>query len=155
MLSIGLWRWYINITITIVDIIHRPVFYLNYNVSETGFCLHLLVEDQYIGPTWVSTTRTRRQNPVSETLCFKCKTGRLVMSRIIIVVLICNRHKSIDLVSRNACTVIGSIVDCLGWKDVFIFSIASNPTVTLKYPPKEWAIDSLYSVLLGGGGGGV
>jgi hypothetical protein len=25
MLSIGLWRWYINITITILDIIHRPV----------------------------------------------------------------------------------------------------------------------------------
>jgi hypothetical protein len=31
MLSIGLWRWYINITITILDIIHRPVFYLKLN----------------------------------------------------------------------------------------------------------------------------
>jgi hypothetical protein len=29
MLSIGVWRWYINITITIVGIIHRSVFYLN------------------------------------------------------------------------------------------------------------------------------
>jgi hypothetical protein len=29
MLSVGLWRWYINITITILDIIHRPVFYLH------------------------------------------------------------------------------------------------------------------------------
>jgi hypothetical protein len=28
MRSIGLWRWYINITITTLDIIHRPVFYL-------------------------------------------------------------------------------------------------------------------------------
>jgi hypothetical protein len=28
MLSIGLWRWYINITITILDNIRRPVFYL-------------------------------------------------------------------------------------------------------------------------------
>jgi hypothetical protein len=28
MLSIGLWRWYINITITILDIIRRSVFYL-------------------------------------------------------------------------------------------------------------------------------
>jgi hypothetical protein len=28
MLSTGLWRWYINITITILDIIHHPVFYL-------------------------------------------------------------------------------------------------------------------------------
>jgi hypothetical protein len=26
--SIGLWRWYINITVTIQDIIHRPAFYL-------------------------------------------------------------------------------------------------------------------------------
>jgi hypothetical protein len=26
----GLWRWYINITITILDIIHRPVFYLKH-----------------------------------------------------------------------------------------------------------------------------
>jgi hypothetical protein len=29
--SLGLWRWYINITITILDIIHRPVFYLKHN----------------------------------------------------------------------------------------------------------------------------
>jgi hypothetical protein len=28
MLSIGLWRWYVNITIRILDIIHGPVFYL-------------------------------------------------------------------------------------------------------------------------------
>jgi hypothetical protein len=28
MLSTGLWVWYFNITITILDIIHRPVFYL-------------------------------------------------------------------------------------------------------------------------------
>jgi hypothetical protein len=27
MLSVGLWRWYINVTITILDIIHRPVLY--------------------------------------------------------------------------------------------------------------------------------
>jgi hypothetical protein len=31
MLSIGLWQWYINITITILDIIHRPDFYLKLN----------------------------------------------------------------------------------------------------------------------------
>jgi hypothetical protein len=29
--STGLWRWYINITITILEIIHRPVFYLQLN----------------------------------------------------------------------------------------------------------------------------
>jgi hypothetical protein len=51
MLSIGLWRWYIYITITILDIIHRPVFYLTYKVSETSFCLRLQVEDPQLGPT--------------------------------------------------------------------------------------------------------
>jgi hypothetical protein len=40
MLSIGLWRRYINITITIVDIIHRPVFYLKLN-STLYVCLYL------------------------------------------------------------------------------------------------------------------
>jgi hypothetical protein len=33
MQSIGLWRWYINITVTILDIIHRPVFYLKRTVD--------------------------------------------------------------------------------------------------------------------------
>jgi hypothetical protein len=28
----------ISITITILDIIRRPVFYLKHNVLETGFC---------------------------------------------------------------------------------------------------------------------
>jgi hypothetical protein len=31
MLSIGLWRWYIKTTITILAIINRPVFYLTLN----------------------------------------------------------------------------------------------------------------------------
>jgi hypothetical protein len=44
MLSVGLWRRYINITIIIVDIIHRPIFYLRLNVSETGFCPRLQVD---------------------------------------------------------------------------------------------------------------
>jgi hypothetical protein len=34
MLSIGLWRWYINITITILDIIHLPVFYLKQRFGD-------------------------------------------------------------------------------------------------------------------------
>jgi hypothetical protein len=34
MLSIGLLRWYINGTITILDIIHRPVFYLKLNSTQ-------------------------------------------------------------------------------------------------------------------------
>jgi hypothetical protein len=39
-----------NKTNTILDIIHRPVFHLKHNVSETGFCLHLPVEPMRLGP---------------------------------------------------------------------------------------------------------
>jgi hypothetical protein len=64
MLSIGLWRWCINISITILDIIHRPIFYLKLEASETGFS----------GPETVCPFGTTdlvpaqdRQNSVSET----------------------------------------------------------------------------------------
>jgi hypothetical protein len=50
MKSLGLsWR-YINVTITILEIIHRPVFYLKQNVSETEFYPSLLVEPVQLGP---------------------------------------------------------------------------------------------------------
>jgi hypothetical protein len=44
MLSTGLWRWYINLATTILDIIQRSVLYLKHNVSETGFWLRLRIE---------------------------------------------------------------------------------------------------------------
>jgi hypothetical protein len=52
MLSVGFWRWYINITITILDIIHRPVFYLKKKTfwrldSVSVFRWKLLIWDQY------------------------------------------------------------------------------------------------------------
>jgi hypothetical protein len=34
MLSIGLRRWYIHLTATILDIIHRPVFYLKLTMGN-------------------------------------------------------------------------------------------------------------------------
>jgi hypothetical protein len=43
-------RWYINITITILNTINRPVFYLKHDVSETGVCLCLQAELAQIGP---------------------------------------------------------------------------------------------------------
>jgi hypothetical protein len=36
-------------TITILDIIHRPVFYLKHNVSEDGFCSRFQVEATQLG----------------------------------------------------------------------------------------------------------
>jgi hypothetical protein len=50
MLFIGFWRWYINITKIILNIIHRPVFYSKQNFSKTGFCLRLQVEPTQLGP---------------------------------------------------------------------------------------------------------
>jgi hypothetical protein len=37
------WSWYIDITIIILDIIHRSVLYLKYDVSENQFCLRNVV----------------------------------------------------------------------------------------------------------------
>jgi hypothetical protein len=80
------------ITITILDIIHRPVFCLKLNVSETGFCLRLQVEPTQLCPVdrarelenclrrqtscvcWDQLSRLhlkKEQNPISETSCFK------------------------------------------------------------------------------------
>jgi hypothetical protein len=45
----------IVITVTVLDIIHRPVVYLKYNHSETGFCHRLqeeLTELGQIDVTW-------------------------------------------------------------------------------------------------------
>jgi hypothetical protein len=53
MLSIGLWRWYISITITILGIIHSPVSYIKHNVSKTGFCLDLQAELTQLNPNLV------------------------------------------------------------------------------------------------------
>jgi hypothetical protein len=56
MVSIGLKLLYANITVTVLDIIHHPVFYLKQDVSETGFCLHLQVDRSQLGSeTEVST----------------------------------------------------------------------------------------------------
>jgi hypothetical protein len=37
---------FLLITITVLDIIHHPVFYLKHNVSKAEFCLHLQVEPE-------------------------------------------------------------------------------------------------------------
>jgi hypothetical protein len=51
MPSIGLWRWYINITITILDIIHRPVFCLKLNSTQHCRVVHASQETHYVSLT--------------------------------------------------------------------------------------------------------
>jgi hypothetical protein len=87
MLSIGLWRWYINITITILDIIQRPAFYLKHDVSETDFCLRLEAKP------------TQKDSTEWASLYLRLETGRWIMSRFMIVILIYHRHKPIDIIN--------------------------------------------------------
>jgi hypothetical protein len=47
MPSLGLWRWYINITITVLDIIHRAVFYLKQAIDN----VHTSLETRYVSTT--------------------------------------------------------------------------------------------------------
>jgi hypothetical protein len=46
----------INITVSIVYIIHRSIVYLKHNISETGFCLLLQVEHTQLGPVQRQTS---------------------------------------------------------------------------------------------------
>jgi hypothetical protein len=102
-----------TITITVLDIIHCPVFYSNYDVSETTFChvfrWNLLNWAQqrepywcsgdtlalFIELNWIGSTLKRRQNPVTETSYLKQKTGRTIFI-IAIVTLTYQRHKPTD-----------------------------------------------------------
>jgi hypothetical protein len=69
------------ITITILNVIHRPVFGLKLSISEIVFCLCLQVKPTAgvqrqglalsIWLNWVCSSWRRRQNPVSETSYFK------------------------------------------------------------------------------------
>jgi hypothetical protein len=51
------------ITITILNIIHCPDFYLKHNVSKTGFCLRLLVVYTQLGPIDRAIPWHRSQRP--------------------------------------------------------------------------------------------
>jgi hypothetical protein len=77
MLFMGLGRWYINITITILDIIHRTVFYLKHDVSE--FYHSLQVE-----PTQLSTidrASPRLRTPANKkNTCFQKVTNLMFVS---------------------------------------------------------------------------
>jgi hypothetical protein len=90
--SLSYYSIIVFVTITILDTKHRPVFYLKHNVVETGFCPRRQVETESLSSVCLSiwqnricSTWRRRQNPVSETLCFKQKIGRWIMPRIVIV----------------------------------------------------------------------
>jgi hypothetical protein len=50
---------------------NSAVYFLKHNVSETGFCLRLQVKPTPLAPIDRASPYLRRQNPVSETLCFE------------------------------------------------------------------------------------
>jgi hypothetical protein len=50
-----------NETVIIFDIIRRPVFYLQHNLSEIGFCLRLQVEPIQRGPINIASLCLRTE----------------------------------------------------------------------------------------------
>jgi hypothetical protein len=76
MLSIALRRLYVNITVTVLDIISRSVPYLTHNVSKTWFCFRLQAKPIQFGlivtgslVSWVHSVWRRRLNAISQTSC--------------------------------------------------------------------------------------
>jgi hypothetical protein len=61
MVPIDLRRLYIKKTITILDIIHNPAFYLKHCDSETGFYPRLKVEPTQLGPIDISSGPEREK----------------------------------------------------------------------------------------------
>jgi hypothetical protein len=51
-------------TVTALDIIHSPVFYLKHDVSEAGFCLRFQVEPTQFGPLDSASLSFRRETVV-------------------------------------------------------------------------------------------
>jgi hypothetical protein len=54
---------------------HCHVYTSKHNVSETGSCLRLQVKRTQLGTFDIASPYLRRQNPVSEILCFEIYTG--------------------------------------------------------------------------------
>jgi hypothetical protein len=80
----------LHITLTILNIIHIPVFYLKRNVPQTGFCHRVQVEHTQADPieyVELFSVSVRRQ------------TGRHIVFRIVIVVLMHQRHRPIDRIN--------------------------------------------------------
>jgi hypothetical protein len=65
-------------TITILDISHDPVFYVEHNVLETGFCLYLQVHPAQLGPVDGTGLRTQAVVPVGFVLYWLYKTYGIV-----------------------------------------------------------------------------
>jgi hypothetical protein len=96
MLSIGLWRWYIDITITILDTIHHLVFYEMFQILDpVVFKLCLL--------SWAQSTKLV---PVPDAeLCLRLQVVTIQLGpidraspslSILVVVLISHRDKRVD-----------------------------------------------------------
>jgi hypothetical protein len=69
---------HISLTVTILNIIHRPVFYLKHSVSDIGFCIRLQVDPNQLVPTDRSSLCHRRLAQLSR---FNLETYRIQSPR--------------------------------------------------------------------------
>jgi hypothetical protein len=68
----SLWRWYVSTNIMFLNIIHRPVYIIQHNVSETGSCLRLQVKPSQFEPIDWASPYLRTPIPVSR-WCIEAK----------------------------------------------------------------------------------
>jgi hypothetical protein len=86
-----------------------------------------------IGPNWVGYTWRWIQNPVAETSCFKIKTGRWIVSRNIIFVLMYHRHELLDRICSSISDFLRLMVDGSGSENflrIFAVSPANHHSTT-------------------------
>jgi hypothetical protein len=127
MLSIGLWRWYINVTITIPGIIHCPVFYFTQRfeiciLSPSSGGTYSVCSNGHLFPVFepetetVSTRSHLNMDRQSWSLSiYWVKISRFhdeegdnaisetlwwVMPKIVIITLINHGHEPVDLVAK-------------------------------------------------------
>jgi hypothetical protein len=85
------------------------------------------------GLIWEGSTWRRRQNPVSETL-FLNKTGRWIMTKIMIVILVCHCHKPIHLrKDQNRLNLQFYFLSWVEWK--FSLHIKGSDAESLRWTP--------------------
>jgi hypothetical protein len=108
-----LWRWYISIRNFAHNMTLKYYVFGQYPSScfclKTPSCLHFKTKcfGDTASPKWVSFTWKRRQNPVSETLCFEIQKRRVFS----------DKNRTIDNVQKH-----NILASCYVWNFFILFT---------------------------------